>query len=322
MLDIVAEVNCFPPKERRSGIRRRTFDVYWLRALLSVRVLSETRRRVSQHPRNLRGMRPSTELGALHDLARIKTITEVALAIDSKILSPVRSTSMEPPKPNSPMEARGYGASSGASIQAGDSMRHGSSAVESDVDVYFSADVETDGPIPGPFSMLSFALVVAGTFDGKTFTRPTDYSEHLYVELRPISQQFQEEALRVNGLDRSRLSIHGAEPPVAMTTASEWIRNRSRGGRPVLVAYPLSFDWTWLYWYFVQFSKHGSPFDHSRCYDVKTAFAVKSGIPISRAGRSRIPEKLRGRHPHTHHAVDDAIEQAELFANLFEWNGR
>src|SRR5512133_818869 len=35
-------------------------------------------------------------------------------------------------------------------------------------DVYFSADVETDGPIPGPYSMLSFALVPAGVFDGQT----------------------------------------------------------------------------------------------------------------------------------------------------------
>jgi len=31
-------------------------------------------------------------------------------------------------------------------------------------EVYFSADVETDGPIPGPFSMLSFALVYAGRY--------------------------------------------------------------------------------------------------------------------------------------------------------------
>jgi len=220
------------------------------------------------------------------------------------------------------MAARGYGATAPASIQAADGVGHGSTTAASDVDVYFSADVETDGPIPGPFSMLSFALVVAGTFDGKTFTRPTNYDEHFYIELRPISEQFQEEALRVNGLDRDRLVSDGTDPQIAMTTASEWIRDHSRGGRPVLVAYPLSFDWTWLYWYFVQFSKHGSPFDHSRCYDVKTAFAVKAGLPISRSGRSRIPDVLRGQHPHTHHAVDDAIEQAELFANLFEWSGR
>ncbi|MGE3671704.1 MAG: hypothetical protein AB7K71_18685 [Polyangiaceae bacterium] len=39
-------------------------------------------------------------------------------------------------------------------------------------DVYFSADVETDGPIPGPYSMLSFALVYAGSVDGRRFQRP------------------------------------------------------------------------------------------------------------------------------------------------------
>ena len=43
------------------------------------------------------------------------------------------------------------------------------------VDVYFSADVETDGPIPGPYSVLSFALVFAGTYDGSLFSRPTRY---------------------------------------------------------------------------------------------------------------------------------------------------
>jgi hypothetical protein len=43
---------------------------------------------------------------------------------------------------------------------------------ESHVDAYFSADVETDGPIPGPFSMLSFALVYAGSFDGRKFEHP------------------------------------------------------------------------------------------------------------------------------------------------------
>src|SRR6185437_9558285 len=42
------------------------------------------------------------------------------------------------------------------------------------VDAYFSADVETDGPIPGEYSMLSFALVFAGTFDGVTYPTKSD----------------------------------------------------------------------------------------------------------------------------------------------------
>lgn len=191
--------------------------------------------------------------------------------------------------------------------------------VEPTGDVYFSADVETDGPIPGPFSMLSFALVHAGTFDGVRFQRPVSYDRIFYRELRPISDEFEEEALAVNGLDRQRSTIEGLAPEKAMTQASDWINQIAGKGNPVLVAYPLSFDWSWLYWYFVRYSAHGSPFGHSQCYDIKTALAVKGHLPILEAGRSRLPIDLQPTRRHTHHAMDDAIAQAEIFANVFEW---
>ena len=185
------------------------------------------------------------------------------------------------------------------------------------VDAYFSADVETDGPIPGPFSMLSFSLVYAGSFDGRKFNRPKDYATSIYMELKPISDKFELEALKINGLDRSRLSQEGQDPERAMTEACRWIKQISGSFEPVLVAYPLSFDWTWLYWYFIKFSIDGSPFNYSRCYDLKTALAVKAAIPISKARRSQLPSFLRSTCKHTHHARDDAIEQAEIFANIF-----
>lgn len=187
------------------------------------------------------------------------------------------------------------------------------------VDIYFSADVETDGPIPGPYSMLSFAMVVAGRFDGTTFTRPTSYEQRFEVSIRPISPEFEAEALAVNGLDRDRLMREGADPVDAMTRAERWVRSLAGDATPVLVAYPLSFDWTWLYWYFTRYAKGGSPFEHSRCFDLKTAYAVKAGRPIVQSGRRSLPPELRAHHPHTHRAIDDAIEQAEIFANLFEW---
>jgi hypothetical protein len=34
-----------------------------------------------------------------------------------------------------------------------------------------------------------------------------------------------------------------------------------------------------------------------------------------------MPRELLSRRRHTHNALDDAIEQAELFANLWEWAG-
>jgi 3'-5' exoribonuclease-like protein len=192
------------------------------------------------------------------------------------------------------------------------------STERTNVDVYFSADVETDGPIPGPYSILSFALVYAGRFDGRTFERPPNLKTVFYRELKPISDSFDPEALQVNRLNREELLRTGQAPQEAMTEACIWVREVANPDRPVLVAYPLSFDWSWLYWYFISFSVHGSPFGYSRCFDIKTAVAVKERIPIAEAGRNQLPALLRSRREHSHNALDDAIEQAEIFANVFE----
>ncbi|MCP4498876.1 MAG: hypothetical protein GY822_02785, partial [Deltaproteobacteria bacterium] len=153
------------------------------------------------------------------------------------------------------------------------------------------------------------------------FKRPRTYKQTFYAEMRPISDDFEPEALAVNGLDRERLKREGKMPEVVMTDAARWIREIAGSSRPVLVAYPLSFDWSWLYWYFVKFSKDGSPFTHSSCYDIKTAFAVKSGRPVAESGRSKLLAQLQPNQAHTHHALDDAKEQAEIFGNVFEWSG-
>ena len=55
--------------------------------------------------------------------------------------------------------------------------------------------------------------------------------------------------------------------------------------------------------------------------DIKTAFAVKAGLPISSAGRSRLLPALRAEQKHTHHALDDARGQAEIFAKIMGWEG-
>jgi hypothetical protein len=190
---------------------------------------------------------------------------------------------------------------------------------EEKTDVYFSADVETDGPIPGPFSMLSFALVYAGRFDGTKFEPPGSFDTSLYLELKPISESFQPEALRINGLDRDRLALEGANPEVAMAKAARWIDEIAGPGKPVIVSYPLCFDWTWLYWYFMRYLDD-SPFSYSRCFDIKTAYAVKAQLPITDSSRSRLLPWLQSSRVHTHNALDDAIEQAEIFVKLFKWD--
>ncbi|HEY7456907.1 MAG TPA: 3'-5' exonuclease [Solirubrobacterales bacterium] len=186
-------------------------------------------------------------------------------------------------------------------------------------DLYISADVETDGPVPGPYSLLSFGLTAVGKYDGRTFDRWPDGEKTFYRELRPISDEFQPEALEINGFDRDRLLEEGADPEQAMTDASEWIRSICPECRPVLVAYPVAFDWAFLYWYFERFAPNGSPFGHSSCLDIRTLYQAVAGTVFDRSGKTAMPEFLRPATPHTHNALDDAVEQGELFANLLAW---
>lgn len=197
------------------------------------------------------------------------------------------------------------------------------------MDVYFSTDIEADGPIPGPYSMSSIGMVACATLskDG-TFNRlDMDLDAHtFYAELKPISENFVEEKAAVaarTGLTREYLTAHGLEATDAMNQAFEKITTvtQAYGGyaRPVFVGYPLGFDWLFTYWYLMNFADKGSPFGHSSHLDIKTLYATKASVPIKGIGKRSIPKELMSKRKHTHKAIDDAREQGDLFCNIMEW---
>ncbi|MGP4023607.1 exonuclease [Actinomadura sp. 3N407] len=188
------------------------------------------------------------------------------------------------------------------------------------IEFYVSVDVEADGPIPGPYSMLSFGMAVCGTFDGTRFTAHDPSERTFYAELKPISDDFDPKALEVSGLDRGRLAREGRDPEEAMHAAAAWVKTVADGALPVLVAYPLAYDWMWLYWYWMRFTSR-SPFGHSRHLDMKSLYAAKAGAMVAESTKRQMPAALLSGRPHTHNALDDALEQAELFQNLFRWDG-
>lgn len=187
-------------------------------------------------------------------------------------------------------------------------------------DLYISGDIEADGPVPGLFSMLSFGLAVAATFDGSRFVERDPSDATFYTELKPITDDFDPKATAVSGLDREALLRSGNDPASAMRKAAEWIAGQAGGARPVLVGYPVVFDWMFLHWYFVRFNGE-SPFGFSGAMDMKTMYQQKANVPLDEAGRTDLPAELASTRPHTHNALDDAIEQAEIFNRLFMWKG-
>lgn len=71
----------------------------------------------------------------------------------------------------------------------------------------------------------------------------------------------------------------------------------------------------------MRFAYAGSPFGHSRHLDIKSLYATKASTPVTRSTKRQMPVELLSDRPHTHNALDDAIEQAELFQTMVRWAG-
>ena len=179
-------------------------------------------------------------------------------------------------------------------------------------EIYISTDVETDGPIPGPHSMLSFASAaytsdkqLLSTFSANLETLPG-------AAAHPKTAEWWAGQPEAWAACRSDL-----EPPEpAMQRYVAWIKTLP--GRPVFVAYPAGFDFLFVYWYLMRFAGE-SPFSHS-ALDIKSyAMAVlKTGYRDST--KRNMPRQWFDKLPHTHVALDDAIEQGAMFCNMLRYN--
>jgi len=196
------------------------------------------------------------------------------------------------------------------------------------IEVYFSVDVESDGPIPGPYSMNSFGVVacaVRSNVDGITKVDIFDPQNQFYAEVKPISENWIPAAFAISGLDRDELVKNGSDPEVAMTEFTQWVLETTKrlgGTKPILVGFPLIFDWMWVYWYMVSFSKDGSPFGFSGGMDIKSMYATKANVTVSASSKRQMPKHLLSKIKHTHNPLDDAMGQAEQFVNTLEWDGK
>lgn len=194
-------------------------------------------------------------------------------------------------------------------------------------DMYFSLDIEADGPYPGRYSMLSIGMVACATYDGRAFLdMGLDKSANqFYMTMKPVTKFFVPEAVEVckaGGVDRADLLIQGYEPGYVMPHLVRWVEELTQDKyRPVAVAYPLGFDWMWFYYYVSEYSPI-NPFGFSGCLDIKSMYAAKANALIVNSTKRNMPGKLKSKRPHTHNAIDDAIEQAELFRNIWRWEGK
>ena len=101
-------------------------------------------------------------------------------------------------------------------------------------------------------------------------------------------------------------------PSEGMDKFREWLKLYQR---PVFIGAPAGFDFTFVYWYLMNYGNM-SPFSFS-AFDMKTAVAMKLDIPYRKAGKRAFPKKwFKDAGAHTHVAVEDAVEQGKIFINM------
>jgi len=106
-------------------------------------------------------------------------------------------------------------------------------------------------------------------------------------------------------------------PPAAvMPRYVEWLK--ALPGRPVFAGYPAAFDFTFVYWYLIRFAGE-SPFSHS-ALDIKTYAMALLRKGYRESVKRNMPKRWFDPLPHTHRALDDAIEQGALFCNMLAEN--
>lgn len=169
-------------------------------------------------------------------------------------------------------------------------------------ETFVSVDIETSGPTPGRYSMLSVGACLV------------DVPEHgFYVELKPTSRLVVESAQAVGGLSLDDLARDGVDPAEAMARFADWLEAEVPAGTvPVFVGFNAAFDWMFVADYFDRFLGR-NPFGHA-ALDIKSYTMGMAGITWAQTSmRFLAPKYLNGRKL-THNALGDARDQAEIFA--------
>lgn len=175
--------------------------------------------------------------------------------------------------------------------------------------IYISVDVETAGPSPSLHSLLSIGAC--------TVSEP---HQTFYIELEPVTEARVEEALAISGHSMEHLVAHGIPAAEAMRRFASWIDDVAPPGeQPIFVAFNAPFDWMFVNDYFHRYLGR-NPFGHS-ALDIKAFFMGLTGVTWRKTGWRFVASRyLTGRHL-THHALRDAIDQADLFRQLLAERG-
>ncbi len=165
---------------------------------------------------------------------------------------------------------------------------------------YISVDVEASGPSPSQYSLLSIGAC--------TIRKPR---QTFYVELKPASEDFVPEAMKVNKLSLEELRDRGIAPAEAMARFEAWLQGLGGEKKLIFVGFNVPFDWMFVADYFHRYLGR-NPFGYSPL-DIKAVYMGLRGVTWEESSLGYAIRRYLGNQPLTHHALEDAELQADIF---------
>ncbi len=168
-----------------------------------------------------------------------------------------------------------------------------------------SVDVETAGPTPGTFALLSIGACLVD-----------DVDTGFYVELQPDRDASLTKALAVSGLDLATLRRDGVPAGQAMADFADWVREVAPepAQQPLFVAFNAVFDWMFVQEYFARYGVP-NPFGHS-AMDIKAYYAGHAACTWAETSMRHLGDRYLGGSTLSHNALADARDQAQLLVAI------
>lgn len=181
----------------------------------------------------------------------------------------------------------------------------------SKLETFVSVDVEATGPIPGPFSMLNLGAVAYNTQMATEISTFNVNLEEIEGAGWDPDTKIWWEKQDPQVLKDIRMNL--VAPVEAMLQFSAWLKTLPT--RPVMVAWPAGFDFTFVYYYLVRFTGK-SPLSFA-CVDMKTMAMVLTGKPYTECVKSKLPKEwMANLPPKTHRGLDDARQQGVMMMRM------
>lgn len=162
---------------------------------------------------------------------------------------------------------------------------------------WIMVDTESDGPIPGDYSMVCFGAVIVEPGLERKF----------YGETAPISHNYQPEALAISGFSRFQHDMF-PHPMGTMARFRDWIKLNCRN-KPMFISDNNGYDWSFINWYFWHFLKE-NPFGHSST-NLGSLYKGMEKTVFTNFKHLRQTE-------HDHNPVNDATGNAEALLKMKE----